>query len=98
MRPATDATHCAETPADKKKMKHHCLLVCFLKSQTPSRLDAGLPDACFESLAELAASVNEEIYWLKRCVAAGRARAVDHKLKSAQKRKDAEIWFRMGLR
>ena len=57
--------------------------------------DGGFPNA-FESLAELAADVNEEIYWLERSVAAGRA--VDHKLKSAQKRKDAELWFRLGLR
>jgi TPR repeat protein len=50
--------------------------------------DGAFPDA-FESLAELAADVDEEIYWLERSVAAGRA--VDLKLKSAQKRKDAEL-------
>jgi hypothetical protein len=48
--------------------------------------DGAFPDA-FEGLAELAA--DEEIYWLERSVAAGRA--VDLKLKSAQKRKDAEL-------
>ena len=50
--------------------------------------DGAFPDA-FEGLAELAADVDEEIYWLERSVAAGRA--VDLKLKSAQKRKDAEL-------
>ena len=57
--------------------------------------DAAFPDA-FESFAELAADVDEEIYWLERSVAAGRA--VGSKLKSAQKRKDDELWFRLGLR
>ena len=57
--------------------------------------DGGFPDA-FESLAELAADVTEEIYWLERCISAGRS--VDVKLNSAHKRKDAEVWFRLGLR
>ena len=57
--------------------------------------DGGFPDA-FESLAELAADVNEEIYWLERSASAGRS--VDVKLNSARKRKDSETWFRLGLR
>lgn len=55
----------------------------------------GFLDA-LESLAEYVADVDEEIYLLERCKAAGRS--VDSKLKSAQKKKDDELWFRLGLR
>ena len=55
--------------------------------------DGGFPDA-FESLAELAADVNEEIYWLERSVAAGRA--VGSKLKSAQKKREKTMSFGLG--
>ena len=55
--------------------------------------DAAFPDA-FESLAELAADVDEEIYWLERCVAAGRA--VGSKLKSAQKKREKTMSFGLG--
>ncbi len=57
--------------------------------------DGGSLDA-LESLAELAADVDDEICWLERCKAAGRP--VDSKLKLAQKKKDDELWFRLGLR
>ena len=55
--------------------------------------DAAFPDA-FESLAELAADVDEEIYWLERSVAAGRA--VGSKLKSTQKKREKTMSFGLG--